>query len=238
MIIIFTNRLNIEKYSCFLHLKKISDLKKRNKRNFDIKKSLSLQNLYPTKEEEYYLQTKSSDINTSNYLNYSNFMNNKQKNKITAQTMFLKKQNQLMNKIRKEHKYYEIIYMAKNNNNLHNNDQTIINYILYPNIGLLPFKYGIFNFDSIFDIKYLYLNRIRQKLNITELISAFITPSIMHYTLCVPKLWYSNSKFVTKYTRSGTINELSCKKYHDIWIEYAKKTLFYKEIIKFYKIKI
>ena len=69
MIIIFTNRLNIEKYSCFLHLKKISDLKKRNKRNFDIKKSLSLQNLYPTKEEEYYLQTKSSDINTSNYLN-------------------------------------------------------------------------------------------------------------------------------------------------------------------------
>ena len=103
MIIIFTNRLNIEKYSCFLHLKKISDLKIRNKRNFDIKKSLSLQNLYPTKEEEYYLQTKSSDINTSNYLNYSNFMNNKPKNKITAQTMFLKKQNQLMNKIRKEH---------------------------------------------------------------------------------------------------------------------------------------
>ena len=105
MFIIFTNRLNIEKFSCFLHLKKFSDMKKiiRNKRNIDIKKSLSLQNLYNTKEDDYYLQTKSSEINTSNYLNYSNFMNNKQKNKITAQTMFLKKQNQLMNKIRKEH---------------------------------------------------------------------------------------------------------------------------------------
>ena len=56
----------------------------------------------------------------------------------------------------------EMLYMAKYNNNLQNNDQTIINYILYPNIGLLPFKYGIFNFDSIFDIKYLYLKLIRQ----------------------------------------------------------------------------
>ena len=104
MFIIFTNRLNIEKFSCFLHLKKFSDMKIiRNKRIFDIKKSLSLQNLYPNKEEEYYLQTKSSEINTSNYLNYSTFMNNKKNNKITAKTMFLKKQNQLMNKIRKEH---------------------------------------------------------------------------------------------------------------------------------------
>ena len=78
MFIIFTNRLNIEKFSCFLHLKKFSDMKIiRNKRIFDIKKSLSLQNLYPNKEEEYYLQTKSSEINTSNYLNYSTFMNNK-----------------------------------------------------------------------------------------------------------------------------------------------------------------
>ncbi len=104
MFIIFTNRLNIEKFSCFLHLKKFSDMKIiRNKRIFDIKKSLSLQNLYPNKEEEYYLQTKSSVINTSNYLNYSTFMNNKKNNKITAKTMFLKKQNQLMNKIKKEH---------------------------------------------------------------------------------------------------------------------------------------
>ena len=140
-------------------------------------------------------------------------------------------------KIRKDNKCFEMLFMAKNNNNLHNNDQTIINYVLYPNIGLLPFKYGIFNFDSIFDIKYLYLNRLRQKLDLTELIKAYKTPSIMHYTLCVPKFWYSDSKFVNKYTRAGTINQLKCKKYHNIWKEYAKKTSFYKEILKFYKIK-
>ena len=143
-----------------------------------------------------------------------------------------------LDKIRLDNKCFEMIYMAKNNKNLKNNDQTIINYVLYPNIGLLPFKYGIFNFDSIFDIKYLYLNRIRQNLNITDLIRAFINPSIMHFTLCTPKIWYSYSKFVNKYTRSGTINQLKCKKYHDIWLKYAQKTLYYQDIIKFYKIKI
>jgi hypothetical protein len=112
MFIIFNNRLKIEKFSCFLFLKKYSENKKINNFNkkqkqkpkylLDIKKSLSLQNLYSTKEDEY-LQTKYSEFNTSNYLNYSNFTSNKPKHKITAQSMFLKRQNQLMNKIRKEH---------------------------------------------------------------------------------------------------------------------------------------
>ena len=143
-----------------------------------------------------------------------------------------------LDKIRNDNKCFEMLYMAKNYKKLNNNDQTIINYVLYPNIGLLPFKYGIFNFDSIFDIKYLYLNRIRQKLSFTELVSAYKTPSIMHYTLCVPKIWYSESKFVNKFTRSGTIKPIKCKKYHDIWMEYAKNTSFYKDIVKLYKIKL
>lgn len=63
--------------------------------------------------------------------------------------------------IRKKKKYFELLYMTKNNNKLNNHDQTIINYIFYPNIGILPSKYGIFNFDSIFDIKYIYLKTIR-----------------------------------------------------------------------------
>jgi hypothetical protein len=102
---------------------------------------------------------------------------------------------------------------------------------------LLSYGINIRNNFFIFDIKYLYMNKIRQKLNLSELIKAFNNPSIMHYTLCVPKIWYSDSKFVNKYTRSGTINKLICKKYHNIWIEYSKKTSFYKEIVKFYKIK-
>ena len=54
--------------------------------------------------------------------------------------------------IRKKKKYYDMLYMAKYNKKLKNNDQTIINYVFYPNIGILPSKFGIFNFESVFDI--------------------------------------------------------------------------------------
>ena len=139
--------------------------------------------------------------------------------------------------IRKDHKYYELLKMYKYHNKLKNNDQTIINYVFYPKIGILPSKFGIFNFDSIFDIKYIYLKSLRYNLNSTELIQSFRHPVLMHYVLCNPKVWNSHSLFSKKYTRSGTISNNHCKKYHDIWIKYAKNTIFYKEIIKYYKIK-
>ena len=140
--------------------------------------------------------------------------------------------------IRRDQKYYELLYMLKYNKKLNNNDQTIINYVFYPNIGILPSKFGIFNFNSIFDIKYLYLKTIRTNLNLTELIEAFRHPVLMHYVLCNPKIWNSNSLFTKKFSRVGTISKSSCKKYYDKWIEYAKKTSFFKEIIKYYKIKL
>ena len=139
--------------------------------------------------------------------------------------------------IREHNKVYELLHMAKYSKNMKNNDQTIINYIFYPNIGILPLKYGIFNFDTIFDIKYLYLRNIRQQLNYTELIEAFKDPAIMHYTLCVPKIWNSNSIFSKKYTRIGTINRTKCQKYQNIWIENAYNTSFYKDIVERYKLK-
>ena len=74
-------------------------------------------------------------------------------------------------------------------------------------------------------------------MNLTEIINAFKDPVIIHYILCNPKVWYTNSRFVTKYTRDGTIKKLKCQKYHSIWIEYAKNTSFFDEITKFYKIK-
>ena len=139
--------------------------------------------------------------------------------------------------IRKDHKYYELLNMYKYYKKLNNNDQTIINYVFYPKIGILPSKFGIFNFESIFDIKYIYLNSIRTNLNMTELIQSFKHPSLMHYVLCNPKVWNSHSLLTKKYTRAGTINKSSCKKYHDIWIEYAKNTSFFKDIVKYYKIR-
>ena len=140
--------------------------------------------------------------------------------------------------IRKKKKIYEIIQLLSYYKKLENNDQTVINYVFYPNIGLLPLKYGIFNFNSIFDIKYIYIKSIRQNLNLTELIEAFYKPSLMHFILCEPKVWKSNSLFIKKHTRVGTLGKSSCKRYHDIWIEYAKNTSFYEEIKKFFKLKI
>ena len=140
--------------------------------------------------------------------------------------------------IRKKNKYYEIIQILNNYKKLENNDQTVINYVFYPNIGLLPLKYGIFNFNSIFDIKYIYSKIIRKKLNLTELIEAFNKPSLMHFILCEPKVWKTNSLFIKKLTRVGTLGKTSCKPYHNIWIENAKNTSFFKEIKKFYKLKI
>jgi len=136
--------------------------------------------------------------------------------------------------IREDKKIYEMLNLLKSRIKLKNNDQTLINYVFYPSIGILPLRYGIFNFDSIFDIKYLYLKSIRQNINLTELIEAFNHPSIMHFVLCIPKVWHANSFFIQKFTRSGTIRKTPCKKYHDIWLEYAKNTSFIKEIIKYY----
>ena len=142
-----------------------------------------------------------------------------------------------LEKIRNDNKHYELLYMAFNHKKLKHQDQTVINYILYPNIGFLPFKYGIFNFPTIFDIKYLYLRTIRQNLNITELTAASKDPSIMHFVLCYPKVWYENSKYNGISTRKGTLYESKCEKFHHIWVSYAKNTKFYEEIVRLYKFR-
>ena len=142
-----------------------------------------------------------------------------------------------LEKIRKENKHYELLYMALNHKKLKHHDQTVINYILYPYIGILPHKYGIFNFPTIFDIKYLYLKNIRQNLNFTELVEAVKDPSIIHLVLCYPKVWRDSSKYNGFTTRNGTIYKSACSEYHKIWIKYARSTPFYEKIIKKYRIK-
>ena len=137
-----------------------------------------------------------------------------------------------LKKIRKDKKHYELLYMALNHKKLNHQDQTVINYILYPKIGILPFKYGIFNFPTTFDVKYLYLKTIRQKLNITELLTAVKNPSLMHFVLCYPKVWKKNSKYNGYSTRNGTIYKSSCDKFHNIWIKYAYNTSAYRKIMK------
>ena len=129
-------------------------------------------------------------------------------------------------------KCIKCLFKILNHKKLKHQDQTVINYILYPKIGLLSFEYGIFNFPIEFDIKYLYLNTIRQKLNVTELLNAINNPSLIHFVLCYPKVWEKNSRYNGYSTRNETIYKNSCDIFHNIWIKYTYDISDYKIIIK------
>ena len=63
--------------------------------------------------------------------------------------------------------------------------QIAINYVLYPNIGRLPSKYGIYNFEDKNDFN-AYYNLLRTKISMDELENALINPTIVHFILCRP----------------------------------------------------
>ena len=140
-----------------------------------------------------------------------------------------------LDKIRKDKKHIEIIKMTLSNRKLPNHDQTVINYVLYPNIGLLPFKYGLYNFQSESDIENKYMKIISQKLDAKEIIKAFNDPGIMHLIVCHPKVWMRYPKFSKKRTMCKEKRNCDCSKYHNLWYEFAKNTSYYNEIIKLYK---
>ena len=100
-------------------------------------------------------------------------------------------------------------------------DQTAINYIFYPYIGRLPYKYGIFNYANEESIKRFYKPYNQSQEDRLELISALKNPSLVHYNLCKPKVWNKQSK--TMYIGNP------CKD-TQIWYNYANYTDYYKEI--------
>lgn len=57
--------------------------------------------------------------------------------------------------------------------------------MLYPNIGRLPSKYGIYNFEDKNDLN-VYYNLLRTKIPMDELEDALINPTIVHFILCRP----------------------------------------------------
>ena len=122
-------------------------------------------------------------------------------------------------------------------------DQTIINFILYPKIGILPSKYSIWNFNDKLDIM-KYSKHLRIEININEFEMSLNDPTIIHNVLCWPKLWFSNTKYDEGLTACKKRNNCNCKKYSDLWHFYARKTNYYNEILyfsrkkKFYMIKI
>lgn len=107
-------------------------------------------------------------------------------------------------------------------------EQMIIGYVCLPDIGYLPFKYGIFIMGG--GIKgYIYRiqnNLIQKKINLTEVEEALKDPAIAH-VFCRPKHWKKGAKDIF-----GKIP--LCKKYQKIFYYYAKKTKYYKRIYNKY----
>ena len=137
-----------------------------------------------------------------------------------------------LEKIREDKKYIDLIQLILNHTNLHNVDQTAVNYILYPNIGRLPPKFGIFNFKDELDID-KYAKNLRQKINATEYKEALNDPGIIHLVLCSPKCWRFPTYYAQEHSMCRGPEDCLCIKYHNLWHNYANKTAFYDEIIQF-----
>ena len=137
-----------------------------------------------------------------------------------------------LKKLRNDKKCVAIIGLLHSTVPLRKNDQTVINYLLYPNIGRLPSKYGIFNFEDKSDLT-IYLNLLRTEIPLKELEEALINPGIIHFVLCKPKPWYSNSFYFKDFTNCTQRLNCSCIKYFYIWHSIAKETFYYKKIASF-----
>ena len=107
--------------------------------------------------------------------------------------------------------------------------QDLFDYIFYPKIGLLPLKYGIFNYYNIKELFNFVNKNIRYKYDVKKKKLSFKYPAIIHFVYCSPKPWKKNSK---KWT--GKHKYELCQKEHNLWYLYSKKNIFYKNIINQY----
>ena len=138
-----------------------------------------------------------------------------------------------LRKIREDNKIFDLINVINKKMKLNTQDQTLINYIFYPKIGILPSKYCIFNHLDESDAKFYY-DLLRTKINYTELINAINDPTVIHTAICWPKMWSTKAKMQESFSACKKRNNCSCEKFHNLWYHYANKTKYYKEILKKY----
>jgi lipopolysaccharide biosynthesis glycosyltransferase len=137
-----------------------------------------------------------------------------------------------LEKVRNDNIMYKLLNVTFSGVKLYSQDQTVMNYVFYPQIGRLPIKYGVYNFYDFSDTK-KYLRKIRTPINITELEEAIKDPAIIHHDLCYPKVWTLQTVFTGYNTLCEERKNCSCKKYQDLWFSYASKTDYYSEILNY-----
>ena len=106
-------------------------------------------------------------------------------------------------------------FILKKRKQLIQYDQTVINAVSYEKIGILPAKYGIFNYKSKKKLFQKYKNiRFKNKYTDIELENAYLNPGILHMTY---KPWIKKRQYKKK-----------------DWWKYAKKSDYYNEICENY----
>jgi len=139
-----------------------------------------------------------------------------------------------LKKIREDNKCFDLLNLTINGTKLLYEDNTVINLALYPKIGKLPIKFGIWDFYDKLDI-IKYSKRLRQVVNISEYEEGIKDPGLIHMVLCYPKAWNFNSQFIKKNTMCKERNNCDCTntQSHNFWHYYAKKTDYYSEILNY-----
>ena len=117
-----------------------------------------------------------------------------------------------LKKIREENKCLDLLNITNIGKNWKHDDNTVINYALYPYIGKLPVKYGIWNFYDKKDIE-KYSNFLRKKINISEMEEARKDPGVIHNVLCNPKPWNFPTNYIKTVTTCEKRNNCSCIKF-------------------------
>ena len=106
-------------------------------------------------------------------------------------------------------------FMAKYNNSVVQEDQTIINVVLQNHISTLPPKYGIWGFENKrLAFEHNKVQRPQLKYHYKEYKEAFEHPAIVHFTGSKP---YKNKN----------------SPYYSIWWNYAKMTGYYDRICEY-----
>ena len=124
-------------------------------------------------------------------------------------------------KIRKDKKDFDLLqFTIKKNKKLRFREQDSINYILYPKIGFLPLKYGMYMIPTKRIFKLIATHYIRSSLNLTEGYEAVEDPAIVHFSCCWPKIWNNATKNLFKHNET-------CLRYQKEFYYYANKTKYY-----------
>ncbi len=109
-------------------------------------------------------------------------------------------------------------FIAQYNDKLTQHDQTVINAVCYGKIGVLPPRFGMFNFGKTGRTMYNYVDKLTSKNKYTykDMEDALNNLVVLH---CVNKPW----------------KEAGCG-FADVWWRYAQKTDCYEEIYNKYRI--